>query len=254
MIDQIGKTQFWRLCWKLLQNFETFSLKLEKSIEYSFLSSFCSLKSFFFWTRGRKIWHLWQKIRLKSRAISAALPTKMIFLSQKQFLAKNFPWTRRMQFWWPFPFFARSPIIMSWKSETDGKKLSIRKNIFPPKVSSGAVAWKSLAQSQILRGIFFSTKEISPKHPSNFCWQSKKEEYDKYFEKRFSLTVSSGHERFSFNNPTEKVLAIHPNFLSPGMRGCEAQIPNRSFTKKPPFVHEEVVQFSFEIFSFKSVL
>ena len=175
------------------------------------------------------------------------------FFSQKKFLAENFLWIRRIHFWWPFRFFARDPSIMSWKSETDGEKLSLRQNIFLPKVFSGAVAWKSLALSQILKG-FFSSKEISPKRPRTFFWQSKKEEYDKNFENRFSPIVSSGHERFSFNNPTEKVLAIHPHFPSPGLRGCEAKIPKRSSTKKPPFVHEEVVQFSFEIFSFKSVL
>ena len=210
------------------------------------------LKNFFFWTCGRKIWHPWQKFRLKSRAISAALPTKMIFLSQKQFLAKNFPWTRRMQFWWPFPFFASSPIIMSWKSEMMGKTFFSQKYF-----SATSFLWSRslnvISSKSDIEGIFFPIKENSPKHPRNFWWHSRKEQYDKCFEKRFFPILSSGHERFSFNNPTEKVLPLHPHFPSLGMRGCEAQIPNRFFTQKPPFVLE-VVQFSFEFFSSESVL
>ena len=94
---------------------------------------------------------------------------KTLCFVEKQVFLKLSSAKRRMQFWWPFPFFARSPIIMSWKSESDAKKISIRKNIFPPKVSSGAVAWKSNVILKVRYwGEFFSSKEISPKRPSNF--------------------------------------------------------------------------------------
>ena len=173
------------------------------------------------------------------------------FFSQKQFLAKNFLGTRSAVLM-TLQLFCQKPENHKLKVGKWWKYFSIVKNIFLPKISSGAVAWKSLAQSQKLKGLFFSQKKFA-KHPRKFRWQSKKEEYDKYFDKSFSPIVSSGHERFSFNNPTEKFLAIHPHFLSLGMRGCEAQIPNRIFTQKPPFVLE-VVQFSFEFFSSKCVL
>ena len=111
-----------------------------------------------------------------------------------------------------------------------------RKTFSPQKYfSAKSFLWsrslKVISLKSHTEGNFFSTKKISPKHPRNFCWQSKKEEYDEYFEKRFSPILSSGHERFSFNNPTKKPLAKHPHFPSPGMRGCEAQIPNRSLSK-----------------------
>ena len=86
--------------------------------------------------------------------LSCITENEIFFLKKKVFLPKFSSGHVECSFDDPSGFlpearksWAESPKLM--------EKLSIRKNIFPPKVSSGAVAWKSLAQSQILRGIFF---------------------------------------------------------------------------------------------------
>ena len=129
MIAWIGKTQFWQtpaenFCAKTLK--PSFCSKLEKSdwkysnsLKFLFPQKFLLLD-----TWKSKIWQIYDR-----RFGSSIIPGNfsgwnyqnkddlVFFLKRNSFLLKNLPaWTRKMQFWWPFPnpLCQKPDKFMSW--------------------------------------------------------------------------------------------------------------------------------------------
>ena len=186
MIDWIGKTQFWRLCWKLLQNFETFSLKLEKGIDYYFSSSFCSLKCFFLWTRGRKIWHPWQKIQLKVPAISAALPKKMIFFLINSFLPKVSSGHKECNFDDPSGFLSEARESWAASRKMMGKTFFVQRH-FSAKNFLWSRSLRVISSKSDIERNFFQPKKFRPSVREIFADSPKKKNMIKVLKKVFRL-------------------------------------------------------------------